>query len=776
MVDVFASRGVAVKLATPGRAPVVDETKPRRSGGAALVAVAAPWRGWILELAVLDLAVATSQLWPSRLVAALLLVYLPGRLLLQAARVPAALVRRFPPYVVCASLVVLTATTLLVDLFGPVLGDAAPLHRLPLLIAVDVVTAALGILGRNATPAYRVRRANLVQRARWLWPLLLPVASIAATARLDNGRGNALAPGVLASVVVVLAAGVLFAPRMNAQHLSMVIYGGGLATMLLTSMRSAYVVGYDISSEYFDFHQTVLSGVWHPGHLNPYEAMLSLTVLPASLHSLIGGQDVWIFKLVYPALFAIFPVAVFYLASWALSRRAACLAAALLISQYYFFEQQPEIARQELALVVFAGLVGALLDPALRKQQRTLLVAMFAATLVVFHYSTTYVAIFICFSVVVGATILRRRRPHVAVAPYLLATVTMLAVAAVWYVPVTHSTSDLSFFVRTVEKQGIALLPGRQAGQNVISAYFNSLREPPIALATFQHDVALEYHRDYPFLIPLRDAGQTRFSLRPASSFSVTGLAPFLQGPFDDAQLVIQQLLNALGAIGAVVLVLRRRRDPILGAVGYAGLGAIVLLAASRLSGTLSADYNSSRLWLQCYFLLAIAAVALIDVASKRFPAPKLGQAAPFAFGVVLALAFIYNSGLSVPIVGGDPSLLLDNHSEDYSRLYVTAQEKATVHFISATVPGTDVIYADNYGALSLEQFSSRRRGVFTVISPETLDRHAWVYATTANLVGRRTWGLVSTEGPVEYQFPASFLNDNFNVVFSTGTTEVLHR
>ena len=775
MADMSASRGVAVDLAVAGEAAVADETKLRRNGGQALGGAAAAWRGWVLELAVLNLAVATSQLWPSRLVAAILLAYLPGRLLLQAARVPAALVRRFPPYVVCASLALLTATTLAVDLVGPVLGDAAPLHRLPLLVAVDIVVVALGILGRNATSTYRTRRGTLVQRARWMWPLPLPVAAIAATARLDNGRGNTVALVVLVAVVAILAGGVFFAPRMNAQHLSMVIYGGGLATMLLTSMRSAYVVGYDISSEYFDLHQTVLSGVWHPGHLNADEAMLSLTVLPASLHSLIGGQDVWIFKLVYPALFAIFPVAVFFLASWVLSRRAAFLAAALLISQYYFFAQQPEIARQELALVVFAGLMGALLDRSLRKQQRALLVSMFAATLVVFHYSTTYVAIVICLSVVVAAMVLRRRRPRVAVAPYLLATVTLVAVAAIWYVPVTHSTSNLSFVVRTVEKQGIALLPGRRAGENVVSVYFNALREPPIALATFQHDVARSYHRYFPFLIPLRDAGQTKYSLRPASSVSVRGLAPFLQGPFDDAQLVIQQLLNGLGALGAVVLVLRRRRDPILGAIGYAGLGAIILLAASRLSGTLSTDYNSSRLWLQCYFLLAIAAVALIDLVARRVPASKLRRAAPGAFGVLLALAFIYNSGLAVPLVGGGPSLLLDNHSEDYSRLYVTAQERATVGFITATVPRTQFVYADDYGALFLEQFSSRRRGVFTVISPETVDRNAWVYATTANLIGRRTWGLL-TAGPVEYEFPALFLNQNFDVVFSTGTTEVLHR
>jgi len=102
------------------------------------------------------------------------------------------------------------------------------------------------------------------------------------------------------------------------------------------------------------------------GAFEPYEAMLGLTVLPASLHALIGGQDVWIFKLGYPALFACFRCGL--LAGNALPlRRAAFAAAAIVIVQAYYFQQQPEIARQELALLIFAGIMGALLDSSLAR-------------------------------------------------------------------------------------------------------------------------------------------------------------------------------------------------------------------------------------------------------------------------------------------------------------------------------------------------------------------------------------------------------------------------
>ena len=105
---------------------------------------------------------------------------------------------------------------------------------------------------------------------------------------------------MLVAVAIMIPVGTFMANRLPRRQVNLLLYACGLSLMLLTSMRSAYVIGFDINTEYYDFHQTVVSGIWHFGHLSPYEAMLSLTVLPASLHTLIGGQDVWIFKFGIP--------------------------------------------------------------------------------------------------------------------------------------------------------------------------------------------------------------------------------------------------------------------------------------------------------------------------------------------------------------------------------------------------------------------------------------------------------------------------------------------
>ena len=371
----------------------------------------------------------------------------------------------------------------------------------------------LGVFGHHNKSSNCLRREVWTGRFRWLWPLVLPVLAAAATARIDNGRGNGLALGVVVAVGVVLPTCVLFAQRLQRPHLGLILYGSGLALMLLTSLRSGFVVGSDISTEYHDLHQTVLSGIWHTGHLGPYEAMLSLTVLPASLHALVGGQDVWIFKLGYPLLFALYPVALFSVASRFLSRRAAFLAATIVLVQSYFFQQQPEIARQEIGLLVFAVLVGVLLDVSLPRTTQLGFVALLSAALVVCHYSTTYVTIYLCLAaLLIGGLISLRRRARLPLLAWLVAPVVMTVVSMVWYVLVTHSTSDITFALDTFRTYGIGLLPGRQKGQSVISAYFNGVRLPVISPYNYLRATVYLFRQAHPFLAPLPQASQPRYS------------------------------------------------------------------------------------------------------------------------------------------------------------------------------------------------------------------------------------------------------------------------
>jgi uncharacterized membrane protein len=144
-------------------------------------------------------------------------------------------------------------------------------------------------------------------------------------------------------------------------------------------------------------------------------------------------------------------------------------------------------------------------------------------------------------------------------------------------------------------------------------------------------------------------------------------------------------------------------------------------------------------------------------------------------FSLMLVVGFVGNSGLAASVVGGDPPLILNNKGEDYAALYASAQERATAQWLATVVPPQRVIYADNYGQLRLDQFTGLRTAVFNDVTPRTIDQHAWIFASTTNVVDHQTWGLTNS-GVLDIAFPASFLDQYFNVVYSTGSTEVFHR
>ena len=115
-------------------------------------------------------------------------------------RTPAEAIPRYVAYLPCASVAVLIASGLVVDLVGPLLGLHEPLRRWPLLIVLNLTLPVLPPFGRRAPGSCELKTSALIGKVRWYWPLFLPLASVAAAARLDNGDGNALAFVVLVAV------------------------------------------------------------------------------------------------------------------------------------------------------------------------------------------------------------------------------------------------------------------------------------------------------------------------------------------------------------------------------------------------------------------------------------------------------------------------------------------------------------------------------------------------------------------------------------------------
>jgi len=729
----------------------------------------------VAGLAALALLTPLHAAWAVQLLMVPVLLIIPGVVLLRALRVPGTAIAACPIYVPAASILVLTGSGLVIDLLGPVVGISAPLRAAPLLITLEIVCLGLLLSGLNAAPDTQIPWGALKRPVALLWPLTLPLVGAAGALRLNSGHSNAVALIAIVLVIITLIAAFLRAYAHDDALLVVILFAAGLALMWSFSLRGDLVYGFDISSEYYSLNQTVTGGVWHISHPNDaYGAMLSLTVLPAALHELSGVQTLLIFKVVYPIVAALFPVGIFCLGRRFISGRWAFMAAALVIMQQTFFEQMPALARQEIGTLLFTALIALLLDTTESKRSpgRWIFVCLLSLGMVVSHYSTTYLAIPLFALAAALQWIFSWFRPIPRMSGVLLlAFGVSLAGAIVWYGPVTHSASNLSQFEQSADAKGVSILPNK--GGSALSTYLQGEDTQELSPAQYQIYIKKYYQTTYPFVTPLPAASDPQYDLTIASDPTPPVKIESLSSGINLADLLVQQATNLLAGITALMLALRRRVPAVAREIALVGLASMVMLILVRISGTIAEEYNPTRAFMQLMIVLALSISWFFEWLQIKFSwaRPWILIACSASLGVFL----VGTTGFSNAFLGGGTASNLANSYTDYQRFVATTQDLAAGAWVLREAPADQVIETDRYGELRLVTMAGQRPGILSDITPETTDQHAWVYATRANIIDN----VVQSETgnyAASYAFPKLFLESNFNVVYTNGTSEVFHR
>ena len=737
--------------------------------------------GYVAPLAMIAALMPLRRYWSAELLLVPLILIVPGVLLLRALRVPGKAVTSFPAYVPCASIAVLFFAGLSTDIAGPLVGVQTPLRPAPLLIVLEITCLGLLAASINAPPHLTITWHPPSKPMLMACPIVVPLLAVAGALRLNNGHGNAVAIAGLCACLAVLVAAIVLAPRLNTPLLIGIVYSAGLAVMWAYSLRGSLVYGFDISTEYRDLHRAVLSGVWHTAHPgDAYGAMVSVTVFPALLHFITGVPDVLIFKAVYPALGALFPVAAFGLARLILSKRWAVAAAAFIVMQATFAQEVPALARQEIAVVLFGALIMAMLDSHLTRRCQWILVTILGVTMVLSHYSTTYLAVLLIGLPILFQWVMSwfRDIPRVS-GGIVMAFVSAVVGAAIWYGPVTQSGSGLTSFAQTVQSQGLDMLPNRAAGSTsliggLVATYLVGNAQTAIPAKQYANLVHTYYFFNKPNVTPLPDADRPQYALRGSALPSPPIKWHVGYSALSVASLIITQLANLLGGLGALAMALRRGVSVITRQVGLIGVATLVFLILIRLSSTLAAAYNQERALLQALVILGITLFWLLQgVASLGHKRQTLVLAGTTS---ALAVFFATSSGLVGAALGGETAVNLSSSGEDFQRFYMTAPELASARWLGQMVRPGQLVYADRYAELRLYAATEiPTQSIMGDVTPRTISQHAWIYASQSNVVDRRGRALYDNH-PVSYVYPFGFLQSNYDVVFTDGFSEVFHR
>ncbi len=721
------------------------------------------------------------------------------------------------------SILTLMVTGLLLNASGPHLGIVRPLDAVPVFVAWSGVLGALALAAwmRFEPVLIIVPRLIVAQTARELSLIAAACGTLLLAAcgaiRLTNGAPNTLtlvAIGALALVAGILA---LRGTRMGRTTVPLVLYLLALALLFMTSLRGSFIAGHDSMREFFVFDLTYQAGLWSmAAYRDAYNACLSITILPTMLANLSHLAQPYVYKVLYPIIFALTPGIVYLTSRAWVDRRLAILGAVLFLAFPTFFQDMPFLARQEIAFLFFGLMVYLLFAPQLAARVRRTLFVLMGCGVVLSHYTTMYLVLALCVLVLVlvpTARFLLRRLWHVRFVRTVVlvdrgkgeltvgVVALLVGVGALWVAGITQSGQHLvAVFEETAHALG-----GEGGGRSfdVARLFSFARRAPDVGLVGYERDVvatirAAEPHdtydvatyAPYPFTIlspelsPPLGAG-TRFA---AIGAWLADLALF-------AGTVTGKLIELSVILGLAYALQHRVRVRLLNLEYYVlALVAVCLVLATALLPVLSNEYGLFRALQQALFVLApFLAVGMVLMGRfvargylsvvRRVHEPLLAmrsEAAGYALAAMAAIVvLLYATGFVPQLVGGSlPAFHLANTGDDYRRYLMTDEERAAALWLRdrgdeyrrVTGEPTFVIQTDRFLQNKLKAFI--QSDVSQDIYPGALLRGAHVVVGPVLIHDHRA-AVTYGGATILYEYPIEFLDAEKNVMYTNGAVRV---
>jgi uncharacterized membrane protein len=757
-------------------------------------------------------------LWVATLLAAVVVLWMPGYLLLKLLRANHEDSATVTVLSVGASVFILFATGLVVNTFLPLLGDARPLEW-PVILATAAITNAV-LLGLSfahrislgvSFPLPQITRADL-----WAFgtPAVFLVSSILGAMSLNNGGTNWFTMFALGGVAVYVAAILLCRTKLRPSLFPYALFMICLSLVLMVSLRSWQISGHDILSEYSVFELTKSHARWNIGYFrDAYNACLSITLLPTMLAAMMPKiSDQYILRIVYQVLFSFTTVAFYQFARRFISFRLAFLAVLFFMSQSPFLRDFAYMSRQELGTLFFVLMLLTLTMTTFKRRTQMILAMMFAMSMIVSHYSTTYIAI----GMMVLAQLFDTRWMR-AIVNFCLDLASSVVYVFRWSMPLKQSgRGRLALFAGLPPKNAVRArwLPGwKFIGAVVLCAFlWNSvitqtannikvfgalvvetmLGHDPLAATQnglsqqLNGPVDAQNNSQSITLFQKTSVGSSFSNDAPhyptdtLKAYSAQINTPFLLNPSiqpkysDDIGslgTLIQTVMKVFILIGALAWLLYSMKKKILnGDLGMFMVASVLIMAAAILIPAVTANYDVLRTYQQLLIVLAIPATAGGFAILSRFFKKS-------AFVVIVGLFctyYLFVSPFIPQIVGsGYAHLQLNNYGLYYNLYYTHATEVASIDWLTAIDNNNQPIYSDWFANKKIAAFSGDKQlWMVANVLPANITKGSYVYADYTNTVLGTGYDYFNSV-ELNYAYPTAFLSAQKNLIYTNGTTGI---
>lgn len=264
----------------------------------------------------------------------------------------------------------------IVDILLPYAWISRPISTLPLIISWMLVLGVLCYIcyrrDKDYSAPVQINVSSLV-RPPVLFFLLLPLLAVVGT-QLVNGYSNNV---VLITAIILIALVPLvvsFGKALGDQLFPLAIYSISLTLLWHQSLFSDYLTGYDIFTEFYYFNLVINSGFWDWTISHSYNAMMSVTILPAIYSQVLHISGTQIFKFFYPVFYSLVPVGLYEIYRRYFNTRTAFFAAFIFVSMFVFYSTMPSVARQMIGEFFFVLLILLITERQATASQKALFI------------------------------------------------------------------------------------------------------------------------------------------------------------------------------------------------------------------------------------------------------------------------------------------------------------------------------------------------------------------------------------------------------------------
>lgn len=320
------------------------------------------------------------------------LTFVPGFIILRLLKIHRLSLIENILYSIGLSIMFLMLVGFLVNTVYSYSGLSHPLATFPLIITTIVILTALTIWSYYrdrdfSEPSYL--NVSDILSPPTLFLLLLPLLSVIGAYCVNYHHSNIILMILIAlvAVTVVLVAFDVFIPKWL---YPLAIFVIAISLFYHCSLISPYLTGADVKVEYYVYRLTHLNLFWDSALPDQSNSVLSITILPMMYSSLSGIEGTWVFKAIYPFLFALVPLGLYHVYLKQSDKKTAFMASFYLMSLSGIYTQMLSISKQEIAILFLILMMMLIITREYGSFGGRLLFIFFSFGLIVSHYGTSY--------------------------------------------------------------------------------------------------------------------------------------------------------------------------------------------------------------------------------------------------------------------------------------------------------------------------------------------------------------------------------------------------